>query len=99
MVSPTASCAFAFTVILALFKYAPRAFPGIPSMVRFLCDIVGDTMNEGKILIRGNIGDAAGYAMRGGKIYVQGNAGYRAGIHMKAYKENPASRSASFTAL
>lgn len=44
-------------------------------------------MNEGKILIYGNIGDAAGYAMRGGKIYVQGNAGYRAGIHMKAYKE------------
>ena len=44
-------------------------------------------MNEGKILIHGNIGDAAGYAMRGGKIYVQGNAGYRAGIHMKAYNE------------
>ncbi len=44
-------------------------------------------MNEGKILIHGNIGDAAGYAMRGGKIYIKGSAGYRAGIHMKAYKE------------
>ena len=44
-------------------------------------------MNKRKILIYGNIGDAAGYAMRGGKIYVQGNAGYRAGIHMKAYQE------------
>ena len=44
-------------------------------------------MNEGKIIIHGNIGDAAGYAMRGGKIFVKGNAGYRAGIHMKAYKE------------
>ena len=48
---------------------------------------MGDTMNEGKIIIHGNIGDAAGYAMRGGKIFVKGNAGYRAGIHMKAYKE------------
>lgn len=43
----------------------------------------GDTMNEGKILIHGNIG----YAMCGGKIYVQGNAGYLTRIHMKAYKE------------
>ncbi|MBQ7595916.1 MAG: glutamate synthase, partial [Clostridia bacterium] len=50
-------------------------------------DAVGDTMNEGKIIIHGSIGDAAGYAMRGGKIYVKGNAGYRAGIHMKAYKD------------
>lgn len=44
-------------------------------------------MNEGKIVIHGNIGDAAGYAMRGGRIFVKNNAGYRAGIHMKAYKE------------
>ena len=44
-------------------------------------------MNEGKIVVNGNIGDAAGYAMRGGKIFIQKNAGYRAGIHMKAYKE------------
>lgn len=44
-------------------------------------------MNAGKIVIHGNIGDAAGYAMRGGEIFVKGNAGYRAGIHMKAYKE------------
>ena len=44
-------------------------------------------MNAGKIVIHGNIGDAAGYAMRGGEIYIQGNAGYRAGIHMKEYGE------------
>ena len=44
-------------------------------------------MNDGTILVQGNIGDAAGYAMRGGRIYVRGNAGYRAGIHMKAYKD------------
>ena len=50
-------------------------------------DAVGDTMNEGQIVVHGNIGDAAGYAMRGGRIYVRGNAGYRAGIHMKEYKE------------
>lgn len=43
-------------------------------------------MNEGKIIVKGSIGDAAGYAMRGGKIFVRGNAGYRAGIHMKEYK-------------
>ena len=48
---------------------------------------VGDTMNDGTIVIHGNVGDAVGYAMRGGHIYVKGNAGYRAGIHMKAYKE------------
>ena len=32
---------------------------------------VGDTMNDGKIIVHGNIGDAAGYAMRGGK-YLSG---------------------------
>ena len=47
----------------------------------------GDTMNDGRIVVFGNIGDAAGYAMRGGKLLIKGNAGYRAGIHMKAYKE------------
>ena len=43
-------------------------------------------MNEGRIVVGGNIGDACGYAMRGGSIFVKGNAGYRAGIHMKAYE-------------
>ena len=47
-------------------------------------------MNAGRIVIHGNVGDAAGYAMRGGKIFVRGDAGYRTGIHMKAYREkNP----------
>ena len=57
---------------------------GIPGNAQ---DAVGDTMNDGTIVIHGNVGDAVGYAMRGGRIYVQGDAGYRAGIHMKAYKE------------
>jgi glutamate synthase domain-containing protein 3 len=45
------------------------------------------TMNDGEIVVHGNVGDAAGYAMRGGRIFVQGDAGYRAGIHMKEYRE------------
>jgi glutamate synthase domain-containing protein 3 len=44
-------------------------------------------MNDGRIIINGDAGDALGYAMRGGKIYVKGNSGYRTGIHMKQYKE------------
>jgi len=44
-------------------------------------------MNDGKIIIHGNAGDALGYAMRGGCIFVRGDAGYRTGIHMKEYKE------------
>jgi glutamate synthase domain-containing protein 3 len=44
-------------------------------------------MNDGKIIIHGNAGDALGYAMRGGSIFVKGDAGYRAGIHMKEYKD------------
>ncbi len=50
-------------------------------------DAVGDTMNDGMIIIHGSAGDAAGYAMRGGRIYIRDKAGYRAGIHMKAYNE------------
>lgn len=50
-------------------------------------DEVGDTMNDGRIIIHGSVSDACGYAMRGGRIYIEGNAGYRTGIHMKAYKE------------
>jgi glutamate synthase domain-containing protein 3 len=44
-------------------------------------------MNDGKIIIHGNAGDALGYAMRGGSIFVRGDTGYRTGIHMKEYKE------------
>lgn len=44
-------------------------------------------MNDGRIVVHGDAGDAVGYAMRGGEIYVEGSAGYRAGIHMKAYQD------------
>ena len=48
-------------------------------------DQVGNTMNEGTIIIEGDCRDIAGLSMRGGKIFVKGNAGYRIGIHMKEY--------------
>lgn len=45
-------------------------------------------MNEGDIIIHGNVGDACGYGMRGGRIFIEGDCGYRGGIHMKAYQEH-----------
>ena len=51
-------------------------------------DGVGNTMNAGKVVIRGDAGDIIGYAMRGGRIFIRGNVGYRVGIHMKSFKEN-----------
>lgn len=50
-------------------------------------DGVGNTMDEGKIIIHGMAGDVVGYAMRGGKIHIYGDVGYRVGIHMKSYQE------------
>jgi len=50
-------------------------------------DGVGNTMDDGTIIIEGLAGDVVGYAMRGGKIFIKGDVGYRVGIHMKAYKE------------
>ena len=53
-------------------------------------DGVGNTMDDGRIVIHGMAGDVLGYAMRGGKILVQADVGYRVGIHMKAYEDkNP----------
>ncbi len=48
-------------------------------------DGVGNTMDDGRIVITGLAGDVIGYSMRGGKIFVRGDVGYRVGIHMKAY--------------
>jgi len=50
-------------------------------------DGVGNTMDDGKVVINGLAGDVLGYAMRGGRLYVKGDVGYRVGIHMKAYKD------------
>lgn len=50
-------------------------------------DGVGNTMDDGLVVINGMAGDVVGYAMRGGKVLVKGDVGYRVGIHMKAYKE------------
>ena len=50
-------------------------------------DGVGNTMDDGTIIVDGLAGDVLGYAMRGGEIYVRGDVGYRVGIHMKAYMD------------
>ncbi|WP_207263483.1 hypothetical protein [Desulfovibrio sp. Huiquan2017] len=51
-------------------------------------DGVGNTMDNGRIIIEGMAGDVIGYAMRGGEIFIKGDVGYRVGIHMKAYLEH-----------
>ncbi|MDD4730464.1 MAG: hypothetical protein PHX58_00880 [Desulfovibrio sp.] len=48
-------------------------------------DGVGNTMDDGKIVVDGMGGDVVGYAMRGGAIYIRTDVGYRVGIHMKSY--------------
>lgn len=50
-------------------------------------DGVGNTMNDGKIIVRGLAGDVVGYGMRGGKIFIRDDVGYRVGIHMKGFKD------------
>ncbi len=50
-------------------------------------DGVGNTMDDGRVVVEGMAGDVIGYAMRGGRIYIKGDVGYRVGIHMKAYLE------------
>jgi len=50
-------------------------------------DGLANTMNDGKIIIRGDAGDVLGYGMRGGKLFIEGHVGYRIGIHMKAFKK------------
>ena len=51
-------------------------------------DGVGNTMDDGRIVIEGLAGDVIGYAMRGGEIFIGGDVGYRVGIHMKAYLDH-----------
>jgi glutamate synthase domain-containing protein 3 len=50
-------------------------------------DGVGNTMNDGKIVVRGLAGDVVGYGMRGGKIFIRDDVGYRVGIHMKGFRD------------
>ena len=50
-------------------------------------DGVGNTMDDGLVVVEGMAGDVIGYAMRGGRIYIKSDVGYRVGIHMKAYME------------
>ncbi len=50
-------------------------------------DGVGNTMNEGSIVVHGRAGDIIAMGMRGGKIFIRDSVGYRAAIHMKEYQK------------
>jgi glutamate synthase domain-containing protein 3 len=49
-------------------------------------DGVGNTMNNGVIVVHGRAGDIVAMGMRGGRIFIKGSVGYRAAIHMKEYR-------------
>lgn len=48
-------------------------------------DGVGNTMDDGEIVVEGRAGDVLGMSMRGGKIFVRDSVGYRTALHMKEY--------------
>jgi glutamate synthase domain-containing protein 3 len=48
-------------------------------------DGVGNTMDDGEVVIDGRAGDVLGFSMRGGEIYVREGCGYRTALHMKEY--------------
>lgn len=50
-------------------------------------DGVGNTMNNGVIVVHGRAGDIVAMGMRGGKIFIRDGVGYRAAIHMKEYRK------------
>lgn len=50
-------------------------------------DGVGNTMNNGVIVVHGRAGDIVAMGMRGGKIFIRDSVGYRAAIHMKEYRK------------
>jgi glutamate synthase domain-containing protein 3 len=49
-------------------------------------DGVGNTMDDGEIVVEGRAGDVLGFSMRGGAIYVRDGCGYRTALHMKEYE-------------
>jgi len=51
-------------------------------------DGVGNTMNNGIIVVHGRAGDIVAMGMRGGRIYIKDSVGYRAAIHMKEYRKH-----------
>lgn len=51
-------------------------------------DGVGNTMNNGTIVVHGRAGDIVAMGMRGGKIFIKEGVGYRAAIHMKEYRKH-----------
>jgi glutamate synthase domain-containing protein 3 len=51
-------------------------------------DGVGNTMNNGTIVVHGRAGDIVAMGMRGGRIFIKESVGYRAAIHMKEYRKH-----------
>jgi len=51
-------------------------------------DGVGNTMNNGVIVVHGRAGDIVAMGMRGGRIFIKDSVGYRAAIHMKEYRKH-----------
>lgn len=48
--------------------------------------LLGNTINEGEIIVYGDSWDVAGMGARGGSIWVMGDGGSRVGLHMKEYR-------------
>lgn len=49
--------------------------------------LLGNTLNDGELVVYGDSWDITGMGARGGKVFVMGNGGSRIGIHMKEYKD------------
>lgn len=50
-------------------------------------DGIGNTMDDGSVIVEGRGGDVVGMSMRGGRIFIRDNVGYRAALHMKEYMD------------
>jgi len=49
--------------------------------------LLGNTLNNGEIVVYGSSWDITGMGARGGSIFVMGHGGSRIGIHMKEFKD------------
>jgi glutamate synthase domain-containing protein 3 len=49
--------------------------------------LLGNTLNDGEIVVYGDSWDITGMGARGGSIFIMGNGGSRVGIHMKEFKD------------
>ncbi len=49
--------------------------------------LLGNTLNDGELIVYGDSWDITGMGARGGRIFVMGNGGSRVGIHMKEFRD------------